>query len=81
MSESMVDWFFEHEYDDNLREILTTDIASCDSGIARRDFNLFEVVIDFDSCLVTVKSVLDPDAETTVSLSEFMVRLIGPAEC
>jgi hypothetical protein len=80
MSESMVDWFFEYEYDDNLREILTIDIASRDSGIARRGFNLFEVVIDFDSRLVTVESVLDPDAETTVSLSEFMVRLIGPAE-
>ncbi len=71
----MVDAFFAHECDDNLREILTTVIATRDSGIARRGFNLFEVVVDFDSHLVTVEDLLDPDAETTVSLSEFVSRL------
>lgn len=76
MSQDLVDRFFAEEYDDYVKDKLLTEIGTRSIGLHRLTFNVFDVVLDFDSRTVTIEDVLDPDSDESIGLADFEARLL-----
>jgi hypothetical protein len=77
MEPTLIDRFFREECNDYVRELLLEEIRTRSEGRRRFTFNVFNVLLDVDSGMVTVEDVLEPDADQSVPLSEFHARLLG----
>lgn len=75
MTRALEGRFFADELDGYVRELLLAEISRRTSGRAELSVNVFDVLIDVDAGAVTLTNVLQADAEVTVPLDSFAVRL------
>jgi len=66
---SVVSEFFLNEINGYVRDVLRRELAT--DRPAYLTFNIFNVRLDPDAELATIKDELDPDRAATVNLSEF----------
>lgn len=83
MKRDLLEGFLQQELDASTREVLRLaimDAGRLDSVMAVREFefNLFDVVMDFERKVVVIQDVLLPETDegVSISLAEF-VRLCG----
>lgn len=75
MKANLLDRLFAEEFTDRDRIAFQDILAHGSTGRHRRNFNVFNVFVDFDDHTVTIEDVLEADSSMTVSIDEFARRL------
>jgi hypothetical protein len=75
MAATLLDRLFDEEITQRDRTKFLEALASQSSGKRSFNFNVFNVILDFDSQTVIVEDVLESDVSMTVSIDEFGRRL------
>lgn len=78
---TLIERFFDEEASPHARARIREEATNRTSGVAYFAFNVLNLRLDFDQGLATVEDELDPEAEESMALLEFMTQLgAGEAE-